>query len=136
MRTAISVMLGTLTVAVLVAACGGDTKQTELHRVKSGALEVVLLSPREALVHGKDDFTIEFRSAADGALVDVGSVRVNATMPMPGMPMLGSIDVKPTGVAGRYAASGAFEMAGTWRMTIQWEGPAGTGSVTFPGSVQ
>ena len=99
-------------------------------------MDVVLLSPRDELHHGKDTFIIEFRSTSGGSLIDVGNVRASANMPMPGTPMLGAIDVKRTDVAGRYAANGEFEMAGTWRMTIRWEGPAGQGSVAFAGTVQ
>jgi hypothetical protein len=50
--------------------------------------------------------------------------------------MFGSLDVKRTAVAGRYAAIGEFAMAGTWRLSIEWDGPAGRGSVTFAGTVQ
>ncbi len=56
-------------------------------------------------------------------------------MPMAGAPMLGSIEVKRTSVAGRYEAVTDLSMAGTWRITIEWRGPAGTGSVTFTASV-
>jgi YtkA-like len=116
-------------------ACGGQAPLTELQRVKSGALDVVLLSPHDGLRHGKDTFAIEFRS--NGSLMDAGTVRANATMPMPGSPMFGSIDVSRTDVAGRYTASGQFDMAGTWRLTIDWDGgAAGKGSVTFAGTVQ
>jgi hypothetical protein len=125
-----------LALVLTTAACGrSDDKLTELQRLQSGALEVVLLSARDGLRHGKDTFTVEFRSAS-GDLVDVGEVRGSATMPMPGTPMFGSIDVKRTDVAGRYTADSQFEMAGTWRMTIQWQGPSGPGSVTFAGTVQ
>jgi len=129
--------LGLASVVVVAAACrpGGTTNLTELQRVKSGTLDVVLFSPRDALRRGKDEFTIEFR-AADDHLVDVGEVRGGATMPMAGTPMFGSLDVKRTNVAGRYAATGEFSMAGTWRLSIEWNGPAGRGSVTFPGAVQ
>lgn len=116
---------------------GNDAaKLNELQRLKSGTLDVVLLSPREGLRHGKDTFFIEFRSTSDGKSVDVGDVRGSASMPMSGMPMFGSIDVKRTDMAGRYVADGQFDMAGTWRMTIQWQGPAGQGSVAFAGTVQ
>ena len=128
-------LLAVMVVTVLAVGCGGAAKLTEIQRVKSGALDIVLLSPRDGLRHGKDTFFIEFRSTT-GGLVDAGSVRGNATMPMPGSPMFASIDVKRTDVAGRYEANGDFSMAGTWRMSLQWEGPAGQGSVTFPGSVQ
>ena len=110
---------------------------TELQRVRSGTLDVVLLSPNEALREGQDALTIEFRSAADGTLVDVGAVKADATMPMAGMaPMMGDIQVQPSGVKGRYAAATDLEMAGTWRVTIDWDGPAGRGSLSFTQSVQ
>jgi len=121
--------------AVAAAAGCGPANLTELQKVKSGMLDVVLLSPRDGLRHGSDTFVIEFRSAS-GNRVDVGTVRASASMSMSGTPMMGTIDVARTDVAGRYAATSDFSMAGTWRMTIQWDGPAGPGSVTFPGSVQ
>ena len=99
-------------------------------------LEIALLSPHEGLRHGKDAFVIEFTSTTGGTLIDVGNVRVSASMPMAGSPMFGTVDVQRTDVPGRYAATGEFSMAGTWRMAIEWDGPAGQGSVTFPGSVQ
>jgi hypothetical protein len=126
-----------LVIVALAAGCGGGAatgKMTELQRVKSGTLDIVLLSPHDALRHGQDTFIVEFRS--NGKLVDAGSVRVTANMPMPGMAMFGNIEVQRTGVAGRYTANGQFDMAGTWRMTIQWDGPSGKGSVAFSATVQ
>jgi hypothetical protein len=99
-------------------------------------LDVVLLSPRDALRHGQDTFVIEFRRTSGGALVDVGTVQGSATMPMPGMPMLATIEVTRTSVPGRYEATSDFSMAGTWRMTLQWNGPAGEASVTLTGNIQ
>ena len=121
---------------LLAAGCGrgAPAALTELQRVTSGALDVVLLSSHDGLRHGQDAFVIEFRS--NGNLVDVGAVRAVASMPMPGAAMFGSIDVQRTEVVGRYAATGQFDMAGTWRMTLAWDGPAGKGSVAFSGTVQ
>jgi hypothetical protein len=125
-----------LVMAAAAAACGGGSARlTELQRVRSGTIDVVVLSPRDALRHGKDDFVLEFK-AADGALVDVGDVRATATMPMSGTPMFGSISVQRTDVPGRYRAEGDFSMAGTWRLNVEWDGPKGKGSVAFSGSVQ
>jgi len=121
--------------AVAAAMNCGRANLTELQKVKSGMLDVVLLSPRDGLRHGSDSFVIEFRSAS-GELTDVGTVRASASMSMSGTPMMGTINVARTEVAGRYAATSELSMAGTWRMTMQWDGPAGAGSVTFPGSVQ
>jgi hypothetical protein len=118
------------------SGCGRSTTPlTQLQSARSGALEVVLLSDHDAIRHGKDTFVVEFKSA-DGSLVDVGTVRASASMPMGGAPMFGSIDVQRTGVPGRYAAASDFSMAGTWRLNVEWDGPAGRGSVGFSGNVQ
>ena len=104
-------------------------------QVRSGDLTVVLLSPTGTLNQGRNTFSIEFRSPA-GSLVDVGTVRASANMPMPGMVMSGGLEVSATGVPGRYQATAEFGMAGAWQMAVEWDGPAGHGSVTFQGPVQ
>jgi Cu(I)/Ag(I) efflux system membrane protein CusA/SilA len=104
--------------------------------VRSGDLEIVLLSPTGTLRQGRNTFTIEFRRAGSNAPVDVGAVHATANMPMPGMLMPGDLQVASTGVPGRYAATAQFGMAGAWQMSIDWNGPAGQGSVKFEGSVQ
>jgi hypothetical protein len=120
---------------LLLVACGGG-RMAEIQRVKSGSLDVVLLSSRDAIKHGQDSFVIEFRRP-DGSLVDVGDVKASATMPMPGAPMFGSLEVKKSGAAGRYDVDAKFDMAGTWRTTIEWQrGPDGPGSVVLSGNVQ
>jgi hypothetical protein len=126
-----------LTMVALQLGCGGPAAAlTELARVMADDLEVIVLSPRDAIQHGQDSLVLEFRR--NGNLVDVGDVRATATMPMPGMPMFGSVDVQRTDVAGRYTAVSRFEMAGTWRTKIEWDGQGGrgSGSVTFSGSVR
>jgi hypothetical protein len=78
---------------------------------------------------------IEFRSRSRNELIDVGDVRVGAAMPMPGMAMSGNVTLTPEGT-GRYLATGSFGMAGAWQFTIEWNGPAGRGSVGFEVAVQ
>jgi hypothetical protein len=122
---------------LLVIACGGgQTAQLkELQRVKAGAFDVVLLAPGDAIKQGKGGFVLEFRDAG-GTLVDVGTVTVGASMPMPGMaPMFGEFTVRPSATKGRYDVASDFGMAGTWRLQIAWDGPAGKGSASLPGSV-
>jgi len=120
---------------ILVACNGSSAKLTEFQRVKSGMLDIVVLSPHDALKHGKDTLVIEFRSA-DGTLVDVGDVKGGASMSMSGTPMLGSVDVKRGDQKGQYVADTQLDMAGTWRLTLEWKGPDGPGSVSFSGNVQ
>jgi len=106
-----------------------------VHTVRSGELEIVLLTPTGTLGTGRNTITLEFRSPA-GDLVDVGTVRVAANMAMPGMVMSGNIQMQAAGVPGRYAVTAEFGMAGGWPFTIEWNGPAGQGSVSFEGAVQ
>jgi hypothetical protein len=125
-------------VLVLVAACGGadQTAQLkELQRVKAGPMDILLLAPGDALKQGKGTFVLEFRDAG-GSLVDVGTVMVGASMSMPGMaPMFGECMVTASATKGRYDVSSDLGMAGTWRLQIAWNGPAGKGSASLPGSV-
>lgn len=128
-----------LSVAFAAVGCGGGGGRalTELERVRAGNLDVVLLSADGALSHGKDALTLEFRAAGDGALVDVGTVTISATMPMAGMaPMMGGLRVRPGDTAGRYAVESDLSMAGTWRLGIAWEGPDTKGTAAVVATVQ
>jgi Cu(I)/Ag(I) efflux system membrane protein CusA/SilA len=104
--------------------------------VPAGDLEIVLRAPGGVLRQGRNAFTIEFRKPGDDVLVDVGTVRAAANMPMPGMVMPGGVQVQPGDATGRYAVTAEFGMAGAWQMAISWDGPAGRGSVNFEGAVQ
>ena len=113
------------------AATAGQTIQ----QLQSGPLKVELKSDSGALQQGRTAFVIEFRSAT-GALVDAGDVRLAGTMTMPGMAMSGGVEVHRTDTAGRYQATADFGMAGAWRFTLEWNGPAGSGSLSFNGDVR
>ena len=111
-----------------------DPAQT-VQQVNTGDLHIAVVSPSGALRLGRNTFAFEFRSK-DGQLVDVGAVRASANMPMPGMVMSGGLQVIRTATLGRYEATAEFGMAGAWQMAIEWDGPAGRGSVNFEGMVQ
>jgi len=106
-----------------------------VQRLHSRNLDILLLSPTGALHQGSNTFSFEFR-AADGRLVDVGTVRASGNMPMPGMVMSSGLQVQRTAIPGRYDATAEFGMAGAWHMGIEWDGPAGHGSINFEGAVQ
>jgi Cu(I)/Ag(I) efflux system membrane protein CusA/SilA len=114
----------------------GESAAGVIQTVRAGELDVVLLSATGTLRQGRNAFTIEFRRTGTTTLVDVGTVRASANMAMPGMVMAGGLQVAPTGVPGRYSATAEFGMAGAWQMAIEWDGPAGRGSVNFEGGVQ
>ena len=118
--------------ALVAASCNGATQPPatkQLQTVRAGELDVVLLAPESTLKQGKDTFTIEFRRAGSTTLVDVGTVKVSATMPMAGMPpMMANASAMPTGTAGRYTVNSHLTMTGTWNFGVEWQGPAGSGS--------
>jgi hypothetical protein len=121
----------------IATACGGPPEGTmrELQSARAGGLEVVLLAPSDALPRGQGFAILEFRESS-GALVNVGSVKVSATMPHPGAEtMAGRSDVKPTPAPGRYEISTDLSMAGSWFFAIEWDGPRGRGSVQLQGHV-
>jgi YtkA-like protein len=130
-------LIGSILAALLLAACGrGDQAASlkELQRAHAGSVDVVMLSDGDTLRQGKGSMVLEFRDGA-GKLVDVGMVMVNATMTMPGMaPMFGDNSVKQTDTKGRYEVATDLGMAGTWRFTVTWDGAAGRGSVSMPGT--
>src|SRR3954471_530583 len=137
LRLAFPLILSTVVLAACTSSTPQPRKLTELQRTKSGDLEIVLLAPGDALPAGKSQPTLEFQAGADHHLVDVGSVKASATMTMPGMPpMLGSVFVNKTNTAGRYSIDADLGMTGTWRLTVEWDGPAGKGSASFPGTVR
>jgi hypothetical protein len=126
-------------IAVVVMACGGQPAQNsmkELQRTKASGLDVVLLAPADALPQGKGFALLEFHDGS-GSLVDVGTVKVNATMAMAGMsPMIAGSEVKPTPAPGRYEIATDFSMAGSWQLAIEWDGPKGHGTARMPGTVR
>ena len=107
-----------------------------LQTVRSGDLAITLSNPTGELRQGTNDFRIEFRSARTNTPVNVGDVRLNGAMTMPGMAMTATTSVTPGDRPGVYEAKGDFGMTGSWQMTLEWDGPAGRGSAAFKGSVQ
>jgi hypothetical protein len=137
LRFASVLIIGSLVHAACASPKSEAPKLNELERTKSGDLEVVLLAASDALPSGKGQATLEFQTGGDHHLLDVGPVKASATMPMAGMsPMLGSVFVNKTDTPGRYTLDTDLGMNGTWRMTVEWDGPAGKGTASFPGTVR
>lgn len=130
-----SVVSAAVALCLLAGGCGGQAVPlNELQRAKSGDVNIVLLAAGDSLKQGKSTFVIEFRDAG-GSLVDVGAVNVSASMPMAGMaPMFGDCMVMPSTTKGRYDVAADLGMAGTWRFAVAWDGPAGKGSISMPGT--
>jgi hypothetical protein len=104
--------------------------------VRTDDLVITLSNAGGALRQGSNRFRVEFRSARTSELMDVGDVRLSGTMTMPGMVMTSPTTIVPAGQPGVYDVTGEYGMAGSWQMTLEWNGPAGRGSAAFDGDVQ
>ena len=124
----------------LAAGCGSqqasDPRLTEIHRTRSGDIDVVMLATAGALQQTRNYCTVEFRSAADRHLVDVGTVKVRTSMSMEGAPMDGVVTDPKQTAPGRYTVELVLAMSGDWTIAIDWMGPAGPGSANFPAVVR
>jgi len=112
-----------------------DTR-TVIETVRRGDMVITLSNAEGALRQGPNRFRLEFRSARTNELADVGDVRLSGTMTMPGMVMSSPTTISPAGQSGVYDVTGEYGMAGSWQMTLEWNGPAGRGSASFYGDVQ
>ena len=79
------------------------------------------------------DIQIEGKSA-EGQLVDLGTVKLELIMDMPGMPMHSSAPVN--GSNGKYSASVKPQMRGDWTAKVSFDGPGGKGDASFRVTVQ
>ena len=79
---------------------------------------------------GPSELLIEFRDA-NKQLVDVGEVRFEANMNMPGMQMHEGATVQRTGTPGQYRARIKPTMAGEWVARLSFNGPRGSGQTSF-----
>ena len=109
-----------------------------IETARAGDLVVSIVSADGALRQGRASYFVEFRSASTNQLVDAGTLRVGATMAMPGMSMQASTDVSRASPPGRYQVSSQFTMAGVWKLSFEWSGASGVpaGSLTINGDVQ
>jgi Cu(I)/Ag(I) efflux system membrane protein CusA/SilA len=114
----------------------GPAPGVTIETVRSGDLVVTISNAQGELRQGNNRAVIEFRSSATNERVDVGNVRLDASMSMPGMVMSGAITITPAAQPGLYEATAEFGMVGSWRMTLEWDGPAGRGSAAFEGNVR
>jgi Cu(I)/Ag(I) efflux system membrane protein CusA/SilA len=82
------------------------------------------------LRHGNNEVLIEFRNR-NGQLVDVGNVKFDLNMNMPGMQMHSGGSIERTNTPGRYRAKIKIDMSGDWNAQISFDGPRGQGQQSF-----
>lgn len=124
MKLILAVVAG-LALGVLLTACGkgGDDTSNlkQIDQQRTGDYIVTALNETGQVKQGPNKFVLEFRKASDNALADVGSVQINSTMPMPGMPpMNAGASATSSGQAGRYNVESDIPMRGKWTFTVMF----------------
>jgi len=107
---------------------------------KGDPLATVQLGNLTATIYGDLRFApsnllVEFRDGS-GALVDVGAVKLELDMSMPGMIMHGAGETTPAGQPGQYRVKITPDMAGDWTAKLSIDGPHGKAEVRFPANVK
>jgi Cu(I)/Ag(I) efflux system membrane protein CusA/SilA len=110
-------------------------KKPSLIEAEGSPLATVTLGDLNATVYGElrfalSDLLIEFRDKS-GTLVDVGTVKMELDMSMPGMTMHGAGETTPTGQLGQYRVKIKPDMAGDWLAKLSIEGPRGKAQASF-----
>jgi Cu(I)/Ag(I) efflux system membrane protein CusA/SilA len=93
-------------------------------------LTVTLSSSNGEIKSGDNDVLVKFRDSG-GNLVDVGTVKFELKMNMPGMQMNEGATVEPTSTPGVYRVKIKVDMAGDWMAKLSYEGPRGNGETSF-----
>jgi Cu(I)/Ag(I) efflux system membrane protein CusA/SilA len=93
-------------------------------------LTVNFIAREGALRQGNNQVLIEFRDR-NGQLVDVGNVKFDMDMNMPGMQMHSGSPIERTNTPGRYRAKIKIDMSGDWSAKISFEGPRGKAERSF-----
>jgi hypothetical protein len=87
------------------------------------------------LHNGQSEVLVRFTDSG-GQPKDVGEVKSDLNMNMPGMVMNSGGEVTKTSTPGVYRAKLQPQMAGDWVVKLSWQGPAGQGQVEIPVSVK
>lgn len=114
---------GVLIATLLLLSCGRTADLAVVQEQRAGDVNVVLLSEGGELREGANPLVLEFREASGEDRVAVGDVRVQATMPMPGMaPMIGGVETPVEVADGRYELEVDLTMVGGWNLVIIFDG--------------
>jgi Cu(I)/Ag(I) efflux system membrane protein CusA/SilA len=115
---------------------GGTISGAPFAMQKVKDLTINFIHPKGQLQKTMNDILIEFRDSASGELVDVGTVKFDLDMNMPGMVMHSGATIETTRTPGRYHAQIKPDMGGDWTATLYYEGPHGEGSTSFSVNVK
>jgi hypothetical protein len=112
-----------------------SSEQIQGEPIATGTADSLTIGIYGDLHNGQSEVLVRFTDA-NGQPKDVGDVRTNLNMNMPGMVMNSGGDVIKTSNPGVYRVKLKPEMGGDWVVKLSWTGPAGEGQVEIPVSVK
>ena len=125
--------------AVLAAVAGvltsagptaGELQVIRTYNVRD--IVITLLGSAGEWTTGENTFVMEFDSAPQKRLIDVGAPTLTATLPSGGgRPLRISARVSRGNSPGRYIGVITLPRPGEWSVTVTWSGLASRGSATF-----
>jgi copper/silver efflux system protein len=116
-------------------ARGPSTAQVQGEPFATRTVDSLTIGIYGDLHNGQSEVLVRFTDD-NGQSKDVGDVRTDLNMNMPGMVMNSGGDVTKTSNPGVYRVKLKPEMGGDWVVKLFWKGPAGEGQVEIPVSVK
>jgi copper/silver efflux system protein len=112
-----------------------SSAQIQGEPIATGTADSLTIGIYGDLRNGQSEVLVRFADA-NGQPKDVGDVRTDLNMNMPGMVMNSGGDVTKTSNPGIYRVKIKPQMGGDWVVKLSWKGPAGEGQVEIPVSVK
>jgi hypothetical protein len=121
-RNALRIFLILVLPLVLMACERAPAELQLVQEQRAGDFVVSLLSTSAEMQQDSNDIVLEFRDTSTNELTPVDNVRVQATMPMPGMaPMFGDTSSPVSDVPGHYEFTTDLTMAGGWNLIVTFD---------------
>jgi hypothetical protein len=118
--------------------CAGAAGKLQVIRTSNVRdVVVTVLGATGAWTTGDNKFVLEFDSAPQKRLIDVGAPTLTATLlAASSRPLRAPARLERADVPGRYVGTITLPHAGEWSVTVTWRGPGAKESTTFSIPVQ
>jgi len=120
-------------VELVIATRSTATEMQVIRTYNARGVVITLLAPTGQWTTGENTFVMEFDSAPQKRLIDVGAPTLIAGLPIAGDQLVRVTARLARGDAvGRYIGTITLPRAGDWTVTVTFNSPEGKQSATFP----